>query len=137
MPHDTQQAEDAGQAAFPDRAQRNKTDWIGPIRAPDGAEIPCTMKDVSKTGAKIAAPASYTLPDSFMLKVVGKDYVCRVKLAWRRGQGEGGRLTATCPISVTRRGLVFQIRTARRGRFILASPAMPPSARPRGPMEAT
>ncbi|MBX9934743.1 MAG: PilZ domain-containing protein [Methylobacterium sp.] len=89
MPQDAQQPDDAGQAAFPGRAQRNKTDWIGIIRTPDGSEIPCTVKDVSKTGAKIAVPASYTLPDSFMLKVVGKDYVCRVKLAWRRGHFAG------------------------------------------------
>lgn len=81
MPQDAQQPDDAGQAAFSDRAQRNKTDWLGLIRTPDGHENPCTVEDVPNTGAKIAVPASYALPDSFMLKVVGKDFVVRVKRA--------------------------------------------------------
>lgn len=72
-----------------ERAPRNETNWIGLIRTFDGIEIPCTVKDISKTGAKIGVPASYHLPDSFMLKVVGKDFVCRVRLAWRRGHFAG------------------------------------------------
>jgi hypothetical protein len=80
---------DGPSASFGERAPRNETNWIGLIRTLEGVEIPCTVKDVSKTGAKIGVPASYELPDSFMLKVVGKDFVCRVKLAWRRGHFAG------------------------------------------------
>lgn len=50
------------------------------------------MKDASASGAKIGVPASYHLPDTFMLKVVGKDFVCRVSLAWRRGHFAGVRI---------------------------------------------
>jgi hypothetical protein len=74
---------------FGERAPRNETNWIGLIRTFEGVEIPCTVKDVSKTGAKIGVPASYDLPESFMLKVVGKNFVCRVRLAWRRGHFAG------------------------------------------------
>lgn len=77
---------------FAERAPRNETNWIGVIRTLEGVEIPCTVKDVSKTGARIGMPASYELPDSFMLKVVGKDFVCRVRLAWRRGHFVGVRI---------------------------------------------
>lgn len=77
---------------FAERAPRNETNWIGVIRTLEGVEIPCTVKDVSKTGARIGVPASYELPDSFMLKVVGKDFVCRVRLAWRRGHFVGVRI---------------------------------------------
>ena len=74
---------------FPERAQRRETSWIAVLRKPDGVEIPCNVKDVSKTGARIGVPASYDLPATFMLKVVGMDFVCRVKLAWRKGNFAG------------------------------------------------
>ena len=89
MSHDTHMTAEQAPASFGERPPRNETDWIGIIRTADGVEIPCTVKDVSRTGAKIGVPASYSLPDSFMLKVVGKDFICRVKLAWRRGHFAG------------------------------------------------
>ena len=74
------------------RAPRNTTNWIGLIRTPDGAETPCTVKDVSKTGAKIGVPAHIELPNDFMLKIIGMDYVCSVNLAWRAGSLAGVRI---------------------------------------------
>lgn len=71
------------------RAPRAETNWIAVIRTLDGVEIPCTVKDVSKTGARIGVPASCPLPDTFMLKIVGKDIICRVSLAWRKGNFVG------------------------------------------------
>ncbi|WP_156375614.1 PilZ domain-containing protein [Methylobacterium sp. Leaf125] len=71
------------------RAPRADTNWIAIIRTLDGVEIPCTVKDVSKTGARIGVPASCPLPDTFMLKIVGKDIICRVSLAWRKGNFVG------------------------------------------------
>lgn len=88
MSHDTHTISEKA-PSFAERPTRNETNWIGMIRTPEGIKIPCTVKDVSKTGAKIGVPASYTLPDSFMLKVVGMDFICRVKLAWRRGHFAG------------------------------------------------
>ena len=70
-------------------APRNDTNLIATIRTFDGTEFPCTVKDISKTGARIGLPSSYQLPDSFMLKVIGKDFVCRVSLAWRKGNFVG------------------------------------------------
>ena len=67
-----------------ERAARNETNWIAIIRTFEGIEIPCTIKDISKTGAKIGLPSSCQLPNSFMLKVIGKSFVCRVSVAWRK-----------------------------------------------------
>jgi hypothetical protein len=71
------------------RAPRAETNWIAMIRTLDGVEIPCNVKDVSKTGAQIGVPASFPLPDVFMLKIIGKDIVFRVSLAWRKGNFAG------------------------------------------------
>ena len=88
----TQRGAEELPASFEERATRAETNWIALIRTSEGVEIPCSVKDVSKTGAKIGVPASYPLPDSFMLKVLGKDFVCRVSLAWRRGHFAGVRI---------------------------------------------
>ncbi len=79
----------AAPAALPERALRKETNWIAMIRTPDGIEIPCTVNDISATGARIGLPSSFELPDIFLLKVVGKDFLCRVKLAWRKGNFVG------------------------------------------------
>ena len=76
-------------AVMPERALRKETNWNSILRTPDGTEIPCTVKDISATGARIGLPASHELPESFLLKVVGKDFLCRVKLAWRKGNFVG------------------------------------------------
>lgn len=79
----------AAPAALPERALRKETNWIAILRTPDGIELPCTVKDISATGARIGLPSSYELPENFLLKVVGKDFLCRVKLAWRKGNFVG------------------------------------------------
>ncbi len=74
------------------RESRSPTNWIGMIRLLDGSEIPCTVKDVSPSGACLGVPASVSLPETFMLKVVGRDFVCLVRLAWRRSNLAGVRI---------------------------------------------
>ncbi|CAA2139592.1 MULTISPECIES: PilZ domain-containing protein [Methylobacterium] len=74
------------------REDRNSTNWIANVRLPDGREIPCTVKDVSKSGAKLGIPAYHALPESFLLRIIGRDFVCMVKLAWRRGDYVGVRI---------------------------------------------
>lgn len=74
--------------AFTERAPRSDTNWAGVIRTTDGLEIGCKIKNVSKTGAKIAVSEAYHLPETFMLKF-GKDFVLRVRLAWRKGNFAG------------------------------------------------
>lgn len=59
------------------------------IRLADGTEIPCTVKDVSKSGARLGVPSNCQLPESFRFRVLGRDFVCSVKLAWRRGEYVG------------------------------------------------
>lgn len=87
------------------REDRSPTNWIATIRLRDGTEIPCNVKDVSKSGAKIGVPANQVLPPVFMLRIIGRDFLCLVKLAWRRGDYAGvriekiGKVPAPVPIS--------------------------------------
>ncbi|MFD1352227.1 PilZ domain-containing protein [Methylorubrum suomiense] len=71
------------------RETRTSTNWIAMIRLFDGTEIPCNVKDISKSGAKLGVPSSWDLPSAFMLKILGRDFVMRVTLAWRRGNYAG------------------------------------------------
>ena len=86
----TASADNAAQVAR--RDARSDTNWIATIRFRDGTELPCTVKDVSKSGAKIGVPASCALPDVFMLRIIGRDFLCLVRLAWRRGDYAGVRI---------------------------------------------
>ena len=86
----TASAESATQVAR--REARSETNWIATIRFRDGTELPCTVKDVSKSGARIGIPADCALPDVFMLRIIGRDFLCLVRLAWRRGSYAGVRI---------------------------------------------
>lgn len=66
------------------REARTEVDWIAVLRLADGTEIPCSVKDVSSTGMKVSVSAGQALPDTFSLKIVGRNLVFRVKQAWRR-----------------------------------------------------
>lgn len=66
------------------REERREVDWISVIRLPDGTECPCTIKDVSPSGLKICVAGSDQLPETFMIRVVGKQLVFRVRKAWQR-----------------------------------------------------
>ena len=72
--------------------ERKNTNWIAMIRLMDGTEIPCNVRDISKSGAKLGVPQSYILPKKFMFKVIGRDFVCLVSLAWRKGDYAGVRI---------------------------------------------
>ncbi|WP_292513227.1 PilZ domain-containing protein [Methylobacterium sp.] len=86
-------AQGSTEAAFVERREpRSETNWIALIRLLDGTEISCNVKDISKSGARLGVPSRYELPETFMLKVVGRNFVCLVKLAWRRGNYVGVRI---------------------------------------------
>lgn len=70
------------------------------IRLFDGTEIPCNIKDISKSGAKLGIPEAYTLPASFMLRILGRDFVLKVNLAWRRGNYAGVRIERIAKLPV-------------------------------------
>lgn len=80
---------DAPQAQVDRREERKDTNWIAVIRLLDGTEIACNVKDVSPSGARLGIPSTQELPDTFMMKVVGRDFVCLVRQAWRRGNFVG------------------------------------------------
>ncbi len=74
------------------REERKETNWIAKIRLFDGREIPTTVKDVSTSGARLVVPEEMELPERFMFRVIGRDFVCAVKLMWRRGAFVGVRI---------------------------------------------
>ncbi|MBB2961628.1 PilZ domain-containing protein [Methylobacterium sp. R2-1] len=82
------------------REERTSTNWIALIRLFDGTEIPCNVKDISKSGAKLGVPETYVLPSAFMLRIVGRDFVLRVNLAWRRGNYAGVRIERIAKLTV-------------------------------------
>lgn len=69
--------------------ERTNVNWISIIRLPDGQEIPCSIKDVSWLGMKVALSSEVTIPDAFNIRVVGRDLIFNVKQAWRRGHFVG------------------------------------------------
>lgn len=74
------------------REERTESNLIAVIRLPDGTEIPCVVKDVSKSGAKLGIPRGCVLPENFMFKVNGRGFVFRVRLAWQRDSYAGVRI---------------------------------------------
>ena len=62
--------------------------------------VPCTVKDVSKSGAKIGVAKGQDLPPVFMLRIIGRDFLCLVHLAWRRGDFAGVRIERVGKIPV-------------------------------------
>lgn len=71
------------------REERKETNWIAKIRLFDGREIATSVKDISPSGARLAVPEGMDLPERFMFRVIGRDFVCAVKVAWRRGSHVG------------------------------------------------
>lgn len=66
--------------------------WIAIIRLPGGTEIPTVAKDLSPSSARLAVPGSYDLPDRFMFKLIGRNFVCAAQLEWRWGDNVGVRI---------------------------------------------
>jgi hypothetical protein len=95
------------------REERKETNWIAKIRLFDGQEIPTTVKDVSASGARLVVPEDMDLPERFMFRVIGRDFVCAVKLMWRRGSFVGVQIEKVGKIE--------------------AKPAQPPAAAPAAP----
>lgn len=70
-------------------SERTNVNWISIIRLPNGAEVPCSIKDVSASGMKVALPSDVAIPDTFNIRVVGRDLIFNVQQAWRRGHFVG------------------------------------------------
>ncbi|GJD83385.1 PilZ domain-containing protein [Methylobacterium haplocladii] len=74
------------------REERTEANLIAVIRLPDGSDIRCVVKDVSKSGAKLGIPRGCALPETFLFKVNGRDFVFQVRLAWQRDCYAGVRI---------------------------------------------
>ena len=55
------------------------------IRLEDGEEIPCVVRELSLTGAKLSVSHRYRLPESFDLLVRGRRGAFPVQCTWQRG----------------------------------------------------
>lgn len=58
----------------------------------DGAEMPCTLLDVSQTGARLLARDPERVPDEFLLRLaVGRQALRHCAVVWRDGSTIGVR----------------------------------------------
>lgn len=75
------------------RGRRQDLRYIARIeRLADGAEIPCTLVDVSQTGARLIAREPDGVPDDFLLRLaVGRQALRRCAVVWRDGAQLGVR----------------------------------------------
>lgn len=71
---------------------RHPTLRLATIILANGEQIPCVIRDLSVTGAKLAVARRYRVPERFHLRVLGHDAFA-VERAWQRGDHVGVRLT--------------------------------------------
>ena len=67
---------------------------LATIRLSNGDEIPCVVRDLSATGAKLAVSQRYRLPATFALVVHGRKTAFQVRRVWQRGDFAGVALVA-------------------------------------------
>ncbi len=72
--------------------ERTETSLVGVIRLNDGTAIPCMVKNLSPRGARLGISQTCRLPETFMFKINGRNFVCLVRLAWRQGNYAGVRI---------------------------------------------
>jgi hypothetical protein len=62
----------------------------GRIRiGPEASRIPCTLRDLSITGARIWLPGSVDLPSAFELEIPMLGQTVRVRRIWSKAQSHG------------------------------------------------
>ena len=72
------------------RAPRERAFLTARISYGNGAlSTPCTVMQISSTGAKIGIGAATSLPEIFQIVIAQKAIDCRAKLVWRRGDVAG------------------------------------------------
>lgn len=72
------------------RAERKRTFIAGRMRFGRGAlSSPCTVREMSDTGARITFEPGVTLPQTFTLEIPGRDFTREVELRWRHGESAG------------------------------------------------
>ncbi len=62
----------------------------------DGAEFPCTLIDISQTGARLATRDVSAIPDEFLLRLaLGRQALRHCAVVWRDGSSLGVRFIVT------------------------------------------
>jgi hypothetical protein len=56
---------------------------------PQALQIPCTIRDLSTTGARIWLPGSVDLPSEFELEIRILEQTVRARLIWSKAQNHG------------------------------------------------
>lgn len=75
------------------RGRRSNHEGVGKIVLGLFRSIPCTVTDISNSGARIAIEESHELPDSFWLKVSGYRRKMKAETRWRKGNEVGVEFT--------------------------------------------
>ena len=71
------------------REERRAKSWPALIRLEDGRELPCVVKDVSRSGARIILPTAFPMTRTFLLRIDERGLALQVRLAWRRDSACG------------------------------------------------
>jgi PilZ domain len=71
-------------------AQRSRTFWKGTILFPGGLRsVECTVRNFSKTGARLDCGSILDIPDHFELKIPQRGAVFDCAVVWRRSNEIG------------------------------------------------
>lgn len=68
---------------------RRATTRFATIILENGERIPCVIRDLSATGAKLGVARRFQLPERFLLQVKGREPAFPVQRAWQRGDHAG------------------------------------------------
>lgn len=72
------------------KEQRDLTAWPGRIALAAGAQLrECTIRDISRSGARLTLADARTLPRAFELLIVPTGEIFQARLKWRRGRQAG------------------------------------------------
>jgi PilZ domain len=83
---DLSSVEPTAQSGRERRAPRERAFLTARIAYNNGSlTLPCTVMQISTTGAKISVPAETNLPELFHISIPQKSVDCRARLIWRRG----------------------------------------------------
>ncbi|MGC5779350.1 PilZ domain-containing protein [Methylobacterium sp. NFXW15] len=84
---------------IPSRVERRGNDGtrspvtlLASIQLANGEKLPCVIRDLSSTGAKLAVSRRYELPTEFNLFVRGRETQFPVRRMWQRGDHVGVKL---------------------------------------------
>lgn len=75
------------------RGRRSQMEATGKVLLGLFRKVPCTVSDISNSGARISVGADQTLPETFWLKVSGYRRKMKAETRWRKGDEVGVEFT--------------------------------------------